>query len=307
MLRKALLMLCVPVVLAGCDSSQLGESPLTKGLDLPAGTNALLIVSTADSSTSAAPNDQPVDPPIVHLDSASINLLKIKLHTNEDETETLENGDDGGDEGDEDGAVSDADDEDDGQEIDLMGPFLVDLMAETVLNLGTSHIDDDDGVEDGEDHLLGEGKTFDALTLPEGTYNRIRFRVRVLHAEHAPSSDHPMIGYSIRAAGTIDGVPFEYCARINEDLEVRSADGIVVTDGSIAAFVLTFDPASWFADVDPSQGSLSDDGVLQICDDSNPELAELIRDRIHRHVRFGHDHDGDGDDDNDETEESDDD
>lgn len=283
-------------------------SVLTKGITLPPGTNAILAIKSMAGSSSAA-----ADGSTVELLTALIVLKEIKLR-------------------------EEFDDElgDDALRFDLEGPFLIDLMPPTsVRNLGTSNIDDDadddgvrdvddddddgdgvsddddddddnDGVPDEDDQTMGEIRLFDALELPAGTYRRIEFKLDELDAEDAPEPDHEMVGFSIRVTGSItssDGattVDMEYCASFDEELRFRSMEGIVVEPGIVATFLLMFDPAAWFAGVDPADGTLDEEGDLIICGDSNPALADIVRDNIHVSARLGRDEDGDGEDDDDD-------
>ncbi len=288
-------------------------SVLTKGITLPPGTNAILAIkSTAGVSTVAAKASSvsaQIIGDTVTLDSALIVLKEIELRQ-----------------------ACNAETGEEGLEFELEGPFLVDLVNNMVRNLGTSHIDDDadddgvediddddddndgvpddedddddgDGIDDDDDQTMGETQLFDAVELPEGIYHRIEFKLDKLDAEDAPDSNPEMIGFSVRVMGSImsaDGmVSMEYCASFEEELKFRSNDGIVVEPGIVATFLLTVDPTGWFAGVNPADGMLTD-GVLVICGDSNPDLAEVVRNNIHERGRLGHDDDGDGDDDDDE-------
>ena len=288
------------------------QSVLTKGLDLPPGTNAVVAVkSTASGSAVNAKSFSPLAQatPGVSLDTAMIVFDEIELELL---TDSMEAGDD----------------EDDG-EVELEGPFLVDLVKETVQNLGESNLDDDtdddgvddvddddddgdgeldaddddddnDGVPDDEDQTVGETRLFDALELPPGTYGRVRFKVEPLEEDDAPASDHPMVGLSVLASGSMDGVPFEYCGSFEATFELDSSAGIVVDTDAVATFLVTVDPVGWFEGLDPSVGTLSEDGVLRICGDSNSELGEMVQAAISQRARLGRDEDGDGDDDDDE-------
>ncbi len=316
-LRTALLI--APFFLVGCESDPSNDivvdDVLTKGLTFPPGTNAILAVkstvgrsASAGSAKSAATSAQLTRTLVI--DSAQVVFAEVKLHSAADGV------DDGGE------------DDDEGTKIELDGPFLVDLVAETVLNLGTSNLDDDadddgvrdvddsdddsdgvpddvdddddgDGIPDVDDQTVGETRVFDALVLPPGTYRRIKFKMDRLDADDAPEPDDPMIGLSVLVAGSIDGVPFEFCTGLKQSFEFRSSAGIVVDDGSLATFLLTIDPLSWFAGINVALGTLSDDGVLRVCGDDNPDLVDAVVRAIKTSARLGRDDDGDGDDDDD--------
>ncbi len=317
-IRSVLLLGALLVV--GCDFGAAdgsgSDSVLTKGLSLPPGTNAILAVKSTAAKSSQDAGSLPAAQSIagVTLTTAMVVLEEIELETVAEAAADAESGDD---------------DEDEGAEVELEGPFLVDLVNETVMNLGSSHIDDDadddgvddvadddddgdgesdeadedddnDDVPDEEDQTLGETPLFDALDLPAGTYSSVEFELSPLDADEAPAPDHPMIGLSVFVSGTINGVPFEYCGSFEEEMEFSSSNGIVVDDHTLATFLLTFDPLSWFAGVDPAAGTLSEDGVLRMCGDENAALAEIVRQAIRERARLGSDEDGDGDDDDDE-------
>ena len=311
------------VFLSGCGSGTDGtpsggvQSVLTKGLDLPPGTNAVVAVkSTAAANATNAKSYAPLaqGTPGVALDTAMILLKEIKLELL---TDSGQAGDD-----------VEGDDEEENDDVELEGPFLVDLVDQTVQNLGHSNLDDDsdddgvsdvddddddgdgeldaddndddsDGVPDEEDQTVGETRLFDALELPPGTYGRVRFKVAPLEQDDAPHADHPMMGLSVLASGSMDGVPFEYCGSFEATFALDSSEGIVVDTDAVATFLVTVDPLGWFADLDLSVGTLSDDGVLRICGDSNVELGDMIRAAISQRARLGRDEDGDGDDDDD--------
>src|SRR3989304_9645500 len=109
-----------------------------------------------------------------------------------------------------------------------------------------------------------------------------------------------MVGVSVLVSGSINGVPFESCGNSGEELGFSSSNGIVVDDNALAPFLLTFDPLGWFAGVDPAGGTLSEDGVLRMCDGENAALADIVRLAIRERARLGRGEEGDGDDEDDE-------
>lgn len=323
MLRRIGPVILVTVIVGGCGSGNFisGNSVLTKGLTLPKGTNAIIAMkSSAEGSEDGSGTMPETDPGMtdVTFDTATLVMKEIKLYLPHD----------GSDDGES--------DDDDGFEIKLVGPFVVNLVDGSIMNLGMSRLDDDsdddgvpdwddddddndgipddmdddddgDGIPDDEDQHMGELKIFDAVEIPAGIYHRIKFRVDPLTADEAP--DHPMVGLSASITGTLNGVSFEFCSDDKADLEFRSEEGIVVTegDGNVSTFLLTFDPASWFSGIDPSTGVLSDDQVLRMCGDDNPELSSMVMENLEQRIHLGRDEDGDGIDDDDDDEDDDDD
>lgn len=288
------------------------QSVLIKGLDLPPGANAIVAVqSTAGNSAAAGKFAVAAQTATsVVINSALLVVKNIELNKE---------------------GVDEALDETSGDgefQMELEGPFVINLVGETIQNLGTSGIDDDadnDGIEDSEDadddndgqsdandndddndgladeqdQVVDNSPVFDAIDLPPGVYNEIAFAISPLGADEAPPGS-AMTGLSILVSGTIAGVPFEYCDNFEGRLQIGASTGIVVEDGLLATFLLTFDPVGWFAGIDPSTGTLTEAGVLRICDGQNAVLAEVIRAAIGARARLGSDADGDGDDDADE-------
>lgn len=271
---------------------------LVFGLSLPEGTNAVISIDdfSALAGTASGTSARRAQGAGIVLDSAWIVLREIVLKLPEEES----------------------DDGDDDQ-IKLVGPFVVDLLASTVENLGASNInndadgdgvkdlldddDDDDGVPDGQDddddgdgvpdeadQDVDQTRIFDALTLPEGVYRRIRFRMAPLDAEDLGLEDHFLDGLSALVTGTIGGVAFEYSTRIRENFDIESKVGIQVVNGEIATFLVTLDVAGWFAGEDIAQATMGDGGIVVINDNGeNRDLANQIRALIKSTSEFGHD------------------
>lgn len=297
------------------DANVVSPSPAARiyvaGLELPAGANAVVSLQTNTTASSGAARGLAAqDAPNVVIDTAVLVLGEIQLNLADDDPNDVS--DDPNDMSDDPNDM-----EDDGDSVKLVGPFLVDLVNGTSENLGLSNIDNDadddgvtnvndddddgdgtnddadddddnDGVPDDDDQDVDSSKIFDAMQLPPGVYKHIKFRMRRLDAEAVGMPGHDMDGLSARVTGTIDGVPFEYRTRFNEQFKFSSQMGIEVVDGEIATFLLTLDVARWFADLEYSDDMLEDDGSLLIdASENNSGLANDVRRNIKSSSHFG--------------------
>ena len=281
---------------AGGSGGTGGSTPaIADGLDLPEGTNAILTVHTSTATPAALTVETSAG--TVEIDTALLGLKEIELETDEEgESET---------------------------DIDLEGPFVVDLVNDTVENLGTSNIDDDcddDGVEDSndtdddedgiddsedsdddgdsvadtDDSVMDESDIFDALELPVGTYTEIKARLEPIDVEDGIDPASPLAGKSIYVVGSLEGQPFRFEADFDDEFVVQDETGIVVSDSSIASFVLTFNVAGWFDGVDLSTATVDSDGVVVLSDESNTEIFNQIKENIQSSSEIENDDDGDG-------------
>ncbi len=287
-------------LVGGCGSSAggggAGGAPLAaNGLDLPPGTNALLSVHVTTSAPAALTVETPAG--TITMDTALMGLKEIELEAEEEgESET---------------------------DIDLEGPFVVDLNAGTVENLGSSHIDDDadddgvedsddsdddgdgsddssdsdddgDGVADGDDNVMDEIEIFDALELPAGTYKEIKAKLDRVDVEDGIDPASPLAGKSLYLAGTFNGQPFRVEADFDDEFVIQSETGIVVTDTSIANFILTFNVAGWFEGVDLSTATVNGEGVVVLSNESNTAIFDQIKENLQSSTEIENDDDGDG-------------
>ncbi len=280
-----------------------GTSPsLANGLDLPPGTNALLSVRVATPSAGALTLETSAG--TAEITTALMGLKEIEL-------ETAESADD--------------------SEIDLEGPFIVDLNTGTVENLGSSRIDDDadddgvedaddddddgdgtedssdaddddDGVADSDDSVMDETEIFDALELPTGVYTEIKAKLDRIDLEDGIDPASPLAGNSLFIEGTLAGQPFRVIADFDEEFEIENSAGITVDNTSIASFILTFNPAAWFDGVDLSAADQDAEGVVVLDDTHNTDLFEQFRDNVKASANIENDEDGDGVEDDDDSE-----
>lgn len=290
--------------LSACGTGATGSgdsvsTPITRGIPLPAGANALLTVNVASSSAAVLSLETAAGP--VEISTAFLGLREIELKT--------------GSEGEDSG------------ETELKGPFVVDLNALTVENLGSSNIDDDadddgsrddvdtdddsdgtpdssdadddsDGVPDSEDHVMGKSEIVDAIALPPGTYTKIEAKLAKVTAEDGIDPSHPLAGKSVYLEGSLNGQAFVISGDFDAEFEVENSAGIAVTDTSIASFVLTFDPAAWFEGIDLSTAEKNADGVVLLDAEHNATLFDQFKANLAHSAKMeaDDDHDGIGDD-----------
>ncbi|HEX5036224.1 MAG TPA: hypothetical protein VFX30_03605 [bacterium] len=302
--RKMIFLAAGLFALSACGAGATGSggsasTPITSGVALPAGANALLTVNVASPSAAALSLETAAGP--AEISSAFLGLREIELKTSSE-------GDDSG-------------------ETELKGPFVVDLNALTVQNLGSSNIDDDadddgsrddsdtdddsdgtpdsadmdddgDGVPDSEDHVMGESEIVDAIALPPGTYTEIEAKLAKVTAEDSIDPSHPLAGKSVYLEGTLNGQAFVISGDFDAKFEVENSAGIAVTDGSIASFVLTFDPAAWFDGIDISTAEKDAGGVILLDAEHNATLFEQFQANLAHSAKMesDDDHDGIGDD-----------
>lgn len=158
---------------------------------------------------------------------------------------------------------------DGGAEIELEGPFAVDLTSPT-------------SIADLTD-----------VEIEAQAYCRLELRWH-------PDDD---TGVAIEVAGEADGTPFAVRSRRNDELrlEATDADGFTIDDATSALFV-AFDMAAWLDGVDVASAELDGDGVAVIDDDANGDLLDVFEDNVTDAADLFDDDDGDGALDDDEHE-----
>lgn len=245
------------LLLAACSGSDQG---IASGLNLPAGTNALLSAYTSTSTAPAALTFES-GATTIELDTILVGIKEIKLKT-----------------------VDMSDQE--AMDFELTGPFVVDLATDTVINCGTSNSDDP---------LLDETPIFDALTLPAGTYVELKARLDDVTLVDCPDLiGSPLIDNSLYMAGTVDGTPFTFQEEFDTDFVVKDPSGIAVDETSITSFILTFNVANWFDGVDFAGADKNGDGVIVIDSISNQDLQDLIKQNVEDTAELENDADIDG-------------
>lgn len=228
-LQKTLIYLCISAVLiTGISCSNDNE---------PNNTSNLVIKSKATLTPSQSRL----------MANAALEITEFKLNIKEIELEydsEFENEDENAD------GYMDSE-----EEIELQGPFELDLLA------GTSNIV--------------------TVELPEANYEEIEF-------EFDTNTDNTsdMFGRTVVIQGTIDSTPFIFWHDFEEEIEVDYEDGmtdISVTEG-VNDVIINFDLDALLAQIDLTTATDNNaDGTIEISPtdtDGNNELAEAIKEQL---------------------------
>jgi hypothetical protein len=183
-----------------------------------------------------------------------LNLEEIELEFDDDNYEDDDDSDDYGDY-DDDGFLN-ADDE-----IELQGPFEIDVLF-TTTNLVT-------------------------LNVPQALYEELEFE---FDDNEDPNSD--LFGKTVLMEGTINGTPFEFWYDFEAEVEIDyedSSQDIDVNDG-LNTIIINFDLDNILNQVDLTQATDNDnDGVIEINpngDDGNASLAQALKDAIKDNIEL---------------------
>jgi hypothetical protein len=213
----------VLVLLASCSNDNEGKSD---NLVLKARS-----IYNQGKVTAASPNA------VVSLTSFTFNFKEIEFEF----AENSSNDDDG---------FFDSDDE-----IELNGPFVVNVLNNTI--------------------------DIAALNVPAGVYEEVEFTM-----SRNKQVNSPMYNKSVQIEGTINGTPFVFWHNIEEDFEIDYEDAAqnLIIDNTTSTLYLNFDLNAVVNSIDFSVATDNDgDGVIEINpndQDGNQSLANLIKDRI---------------------------
>ncbi len=153
---------------------------------------------------------------------------------------------------------------------------------------------DDDGYYDYEDEIELEGPfeldlmegqiTFINASVPEGVFEEIEFKFG-----KSKDPDSELYDKSILIKGTIDGIPFVFWHDFEDEVELDFEDSAVdiAISGTPEGVVIDFDLSQVFSaavgvDLTGAKDG-NDDGTIEISPsdpDGNNDLAQAIRDRI---------------------------
>lgn len=150
----------------------------------------------------------------------------------------------------------DANDWGDDDEVNLVGPFELDLSSEAV--------------------------TVVDVDIPLGTYEEVEFEMN-----RSSNTTSPLYQKSILVAGTIDGTNFEFYHTFEEDFEVDYEDAgqnLVIDNTNNVSIIFNFDLNSVFNSVDLSAATDgNNNGIIEINpvdNDGNQELANQLKNAI---------------------------
>ncbi len=204
--------------------------------------------ATTTSSSKQATSSKSVAEGVEVIDFM-INLVEFELELDVEEQE-MEN--DSNELWDDDGAFDFED------EIELEGPFTLDLMAGQI--------------------------SFLNVTVPNGSYEELEFKINKNKDENSE-----MFGKSVLIRGTINDVPFIYWHNFMDEVEVDFEDPTidVAIAGNTESLVIDFDLSLLFnavGGIDLGQATdNNNDGTIEISptdEDGNNDLAQSIRNRM---------------------------
>ena len=186
-----------------------------------------------------------------------IGVTEIEFETfEEDEAEENEEIED-----DEDGAG-----EDDNEEVEYEGNYIVDLIA------GTSTPD------------------FGVVDIAPGIYEEMEIELNPI-LEGGLSM---FVAFDYTPDGATDPVRYEYSTSAEMEFELEPEGGFILDEGSLNQMLVLIDLDAMFANIDLSTATADVDGVVRINESSNVDLANQIAANLGDVMEGGEDEDGDG-------------
>ncbi|MEB8330322.1 hypothetical protein OO009_13230 [Flavobacteriaceae bacterium KMM 6897] len=172
--------------------------------------------------------------------------------------------------------------------------FEIDNEFENEDNSDSDHDDqdyDDNGYYDHEDEIELEGPfeldllngslTFVDVQIPNGNYEEIEFKFDVNKNEASP-----LFNKTILLTGTIDTVPFEFWYAFEEEIEIDFEDSLsdIIIENSNNKVTINFNLDMVIANIDLSTAQDGNgNGLIEIHpndEDGNRELADLLKNKI---------------------------
>lgn len=182
-----------------------------------------------------------------------LNLEEIELEFDDDNYDDDDDNDDYGDY-DDDGFINGDD------EIELEGPFEIDVLSTT--NLVT-------------------------LSVPQAEYEELEFE---FDDNENPNSD--LFGKTVLIEGTINGTPFEFWYDFEAEVEIDYEDSNqdIDVNAGLNSIIINFDLDNILNQVDLSQATDGDnDGLIEINpndDDGNEDLADALKDALENNIEL---------------------
>lgn len=143
-------------------------------------------------------------------------------------------------------------------EVDLLGPFVLDLSSGTA--------------------------TVTTIDVPAGEYEEVEFEMDVNN-----DASSPIFGMSIMIDGTLDGTPFTFFHTVDEEFEIDYEDAgqnLIVSGGQPVSLTFDFNMGAVLSVVDLSTAVDGNaDGTIEISPDNvdgNAALADQIKNEISR-------------------------
>jgi hypothetical protein len=201
--------------------------------------------------------------PSGRLQNTGIEFTEAYLGVTEIEFETLEEEEAEGSQEFED---LDGDGEDDNEEIEYEGNFVVDLLS---------------GISNPE---------FGEVDLAPGTYEEMEF-------EMEPILDGDVtifVAFNFTPDGATEAIRYEYSNNQEMEYELENESGFVLDEGTLNQILVIVDLDAMFDGVDFSAATADMDGIVRINEDSNVDLASQIMQNLSDFMEGGEDNDDDG-------------
>ncbi|WP_373074493.1 hypothetical protein [Zeaxanthinibacter enoshimensis] len=239
--KKMSLMLLSTLVIISCSKEETSQGEGNLAL------SAKSTLNISESNKSASSSNK-TNTGLVITDFL-INLVEFELEIDIEDSNSY---DDDNEQWDDDGYYDSED------EIELEGPFALDLMAGQI--------------------------SFLNVTVPNGRYEEMEFKIN-----KSTDSSSELFEKSVLIKGTINDIPFIYWNDFMDEIEVDFEDpsmDVIINDAS-SSLVIDFDLSALFFDaagIDLSQAQDgNNDGVIEISprdEDGNNELAQEIRNKM---------------------------
>lgn len=160
--------------------------------------------------------------------------------------------------------------EDENEEVEYKGSYIVDLLNGTVTP--------DLGIAD----------------LAPGLYEEVEINLGPV----LDNGNTIFIAFEYPTAGG-DTVQVEYSSTEEFELEIKDNSGLQLDGSSIHKVIVEFDLDALFSSIDLSQAVADADGVIRINENSNSEIADMVKGNTEDSAGTGEDKDGDDEIDND--------
>ena len=193
---------------------------------------------------------------VTGLEFTSALLGVTEIEIEGPESEEVEDGEEESEEG-----------EEEENEIEYEGEFVIDLLN------GTSTPD------------LGVAE------LPAGNYTELEVEMSPILED----GNTLFLAFNFIPDGASDLVYVEYTNQSVLELEIEDPNGIVLEEGAISALIVQLDLDALFSNIDLSNATADEDGVIRINATSNTDLAYAIAANLANALEVGEDNDRDGD------------
>lgn len=189
------------------------------------------------------------------LAATGLEFIEVRVGVTEMEFETLEED-----------SAEDSEGEDDNEEVEYEGEFIVDLIA------GTSNPD------------------FGITDLAPGLYEEMEIEMEPIMED----GNTMFVAFNYTLEGANEPIRFEYSNKYELEFEIEDEAGFQIDEGTVNQMLILIDLDALFANVDLSTASADVDGVVRINATSNSDLAAAIERNLDSFIDGGEDEDGDG-------------